>query len=70
MMRPRLEHPLILHDAPETFLELVNATARYIGVPAVYVEKDYWVTLVLKGTHLCQYTNVMGWDPIGIPRHI
>ena len=48
---------MILHDAPETFLELVNATASYIGVPAVYVEKDYWVTLVLKRLHQSEHKH-------------
>ena len=47
----RLEYPLILHDTPETFLELVNAAASHFGIPAVYVEKDYWVTLALKRLH-------------------
>ncbi len=42
---------MILHDAPETFLDLVDATAGHFGIPAVYVEKDYWVTLALKRLH-------------------
>lgn len=37
-----------LHDSPEPFDELVNASAQHLGIPAVYVEKDYWVTVALK----------------------
>lgn len=52
---PRLEHPLILHHEPELFLELINATAGNLNIPAVYVEKDYWVTLVLKRLHESEF---------------
>ena len=37
-----------LHESPETNLELIQATADHIGIPAAHVEKDYWVTRVLK----------------------
>ena len=30
-----------LHDAPDTYLELIQATADHIGIPAAHVEKDY-----------------------------
>ena len=40
-----------LHEDVETFSELVEASAALIGLPQVYVEKDYWVTKALK--HLC-----------------
>ena len=46
---------MILHDATEFFLELVNANASHLKIPAVYVEKDYWVTLVLKRLHESEY---------------
>ena len=46
---------MILHDATEFFLELVNATAGHLKIPAVYVEKDYWVTLALKRLHESEY---------------
>ena len=37
-----------LHEAPGIYLELIQATAADRGIPAIYVEKDYWVTRVLK----------------------
>lgn len=37
-----------LHEDNEAFAELVEVTAESIGLPQVYVEKDYWVTKALK----------------------
>lgn len=37
-----------LHEDEEAFAELVEVTAEAIGLPQVYVEKDYWVTKALK----------------------
>lgn len=37
-----------LHEDHEVFAELVAVTAATIGLPQVYVEKDYWVTKALK----------------------
>ena len=45
---PSLEYPVRLHESPDTYLELIQATADHDQIPAVYVEKDYWITLVLK----------------------
>lgn len=39
---------MILHNNPEVFVELVTATAEHYAIPEVYVEKDYWVTKVLR----------------------
>jgi len=36
-----------LHESPDVYLELIQATADHIGIPAAHVEKDYWVTRVL-----------------------
>jgi hypothetical protein len=42
-------HPIVkLHEDNEVFAELVAVTAETIGLPQVYVEKDYWVTKALK----------------------
>ncbi len=41
-----------LHEDDEAFSELVELAAQTIGLPQVYVEKDYWVTKALK--HLSQ----------------
>ncbi len=37
-----------LHEDNDAFAELVAVTAETIGLPQVYVEKDYWVTKALK----------------------
>lgn len=37
-----------LHEDEEAFAELVEVTAETIGLPQIYVEKDYWVTKALK----------------------
>lgn len=44
-----MEYSLMnLHEDNEAFSELVAAAAESIGLPEVYVEKDYWVTRALK----------------------
>lgn len=45
-----------LHEDAESFSELVQVTAENIGLPQVYVEKDYWVTKALK--HLSESAHV------------
>lgn len=37
-----------LHENPEAFVEFTAAAAESIGLPEIYVEKDYWVTKSLK----------------------
>lgn len=37
-----------LHESPDAYLEFIQATATDRRIPAIYVEKDYWVTRVLK----------------------
>ncbi len=36
-----------LHDDIKTFEQAIRATAQYKGLREIYIEKDYWVTLVL-----------------------
>lgn len=44
-----------LHERSEVFAEVIQATADHLSIPAVYVEKDYWVTYVLKSLSCSQY---------------
>lgn len=37
-----------LHESESDFIDLIQATASDLGISAVLVEKDYWVTFVLK----------------------
>lgn len=45
-----------LHEDVDAFTELVQITAETVGLPQVYVEKDYWVTKALK--HLSKSIHV------------
>lgn len=36
-----------LHEDPKVFSELIAATAERMGLPQVYIEKDYWITKAL-----------------------
>lgn len=47
-----------LHEEPDTFAELVAAAAEQIGLPEVYVEKDYWVTVALMHLSQSDYRDV------------
>jgi hypothetical protein len=38
---------MTLHDNPVLFSDAILATAEYLGIREVYVEKDYWLTLAL-----------------------
>ncbi|MFT5450217.1 MAG: hypothetical protein ACI9DC_005422 [Gammaproteobacteria bacterium] len=46
-----------LHETTDSYLELIQATAEHQGIPAVYVEKDYWVTRVLKRLHASDHKH-------------
>ena len=43
-----LEYSMRLHEDKEVFTELIENAAEIIGLPQIYVEKDYWVTHALK----------------------
>lgn len=36
-----------LHEEPDLFRDAIIATAQNLGIPEVFVEKDYWVTYAL-----------------------
>jgi predicted nucleotidyltransferase component of viral defense system len=43
-----MENSMTLHQNKELFSELLIQTAQMVRLPEVYIEKDYWVTYVLK----------------------
>lgn len=47
---------MLLHEDADAFAELIQATAEAVGLPQLYIEKDYWVTKALK--HLCESKHV------------
>ena len=38
---------MILHQNKELYIDMIQFTAESIGIKAIYVEKDYWVTYAL-----------------------
>jgi len=38
---------MILHHDKETFNDLIETTASFLRIPAIFIEKDYWVTYIL-----------------------
>ena len=44
-----------LHESADVFRELIQATATDRSIPAIYVEKDYWVACVLKRLSESEY---------------
>ncbi len=46
-----------LHDNSELFGELIEATAEDMKINPLYVEKDYWVTYVLKSLSLSPFVE-------------
>ncbi len=36
-----------LHEDEKLFHQAVNATAAHLGIPEIFIEKDYWVTYAL-----------------------
>lgn len=49
-----------LHKDKNLFQQAVRFTADQMGIPAVYVEKDYWVTFALYRI----FTNEIGKDVV------
>ena len=39
---------MLLHEHPEDFKDLQELTAEYIGIPAVAVERDYYIVMMLE----------------------
>jgi hypothetical protein len=43
---------MILHQNKELFVNYIRIAAQQMKIPAIYVEKDYWVTYALFTTEL------------------
>lgn len=37
-----------LHEFKKDFRDLISATSQHLNIREVYIEKDYWVTYLLK----------------------
>ncbi len=49
---------MTLHTNDIFFFELINATAKEMNLPFVYIEKDYWVTYILKRLSQSPYSEI------------
>ena len=48
---------LILHLEQDIFKDAIIATAQHFGIREVYIEKDYWVTWILKNLAQSAFKN-------------
>jgi len=49
---------MTIHQDQELFKELIDATALHLNLPYLYIEKDYWVTYVLKNLANSEYSDI------------
>ncbi len=49
---------MTLHNNKELFQELIEATAKELNLPSLYIEKDYWVTYILRNLSMSSYADV------------
>lgn len=52
---------MTLHDDLDNFKILISATAEYMEIPEVYVEKDYWVTYLLYNLYNSEYKELIAF---------
>jgi len=55
-----MEHNMKLHESKTLFRQAVQFTADQMKIPAIYVEKDYWVTYAL----FTIFNNEIGKDTV------
>ena len=46
-----------LHENEKEFVTYVSSVAQQVGLPEVYIEKDYWVTYSLKNLSISEYNH-------------
>jgi len=49
---------MTLHIDQATFQELIEVTAKELNLPILYIEKDYWVTYILKNLSNSEHKDV------------
>jgi predicted nucleotidyltransferase component of viral defense system len=47
-----------LHVDKILFADIINAASRVLGIPQAFIEKDYWITLVLSRLAKSKYVDV------------
>lgn len=48
---------MTLHKHKEILMPLITLTAERFGIDKIYIEKDYWITLILKELSQSKYSN-------------
>lgn len=48
---------MILHHKKKDFIDAIATASQKLGIREVYIEKDYWVTYVLKNLSTSEYAN-------------
>lgn len=48
---------MILHENKEAFRDAIRAASDHFDIREIFVEKDYWVTLILKNLSLSEFLN-------------
>ena len=51
--------PVNLHQVKNEFDSLIKETADFLGIRDVFIEKDYWISLVLKRLADSEYANLV-----------
>lgn len=54
---------MTLHEDPDIYKEAITAASQHFGIREIYIEKDYWATLVLKKIYeseIASYTVFKG----------
>jgi hypothetical protein len=54
-----MEFQMTLHQDPQLFRESIEAAAQRLRLRPVFVEKDYWVTYVLRNLSLSSYRDTV-----------
>jgi predicted nucleotidyltransferase component of viral defense system len=52
-----MENKMILHKDPQVFRAAINETADYLKIKSAFIEKDYWISLILKRLSESKYVN-------------
>jgi predicted nucleotidyltransferase component of viral defense system len=52
-----MEYPMKLHQDTKLFSATLRAASQYLDIKLEFVEKDYWITLVLSRLARCKYID-------------
>jgi hypothetical protein len=52
-----MENIMTLHENKEAFNDAIRAASEHLGIRDVFVEKDYWVTLILQRLSQSEFKN-------------